>query len=196
MNLREIACKKLTEKLLEDCAEEYRRMYRNASFRGEWPDYDSMNEKETRWYYDSLSDMISDFIKDLEAEVKETHGFDWCIFQYGCSGATIAMEKFSWGSYGSFNPTLDDTFIIREEDYQDPETYDPEDCGDSWVGAYEEVKNHLAAFKLINERVRAAATINLAEWWKEMKEANEWTFGDEDEDQDDEDENLLAEAAG
>jgi hypothetical protein len=197
MNLREIAFKKLTEELLGECEEEYRQMYHNASFCGEWPDFDAMNKGEIERYFDCLSDLITDFCHDLEEELNDCYGGDWILYQYGRSGATIAPDGFSHhGNMYCFNRTLDLDKIFCLDDCTDPEDpdADPGDLrGESWVDAYQAFKKHLAAFKLINERVRSAAATDLAEWWEDMKAANKWTFGEEEEDPD---KALQAEAAG
>jgi hypothetical protein len=177
VNLREIAAKKLTEILLGQCEDEYRAMYHNGRLTGNWADID--NEKEQEDFYFYQGEEISDMIRNLVDEIHETWWLDFKIYSYGRMGATFAPDGFSSSSYGhGFNPTLDPDKIVDTWRMPEPETedYDSED----WAYAYRTAKDHLAAFKLINERVRSAAAMDMAEWWAETKEACELTYEDDD----------------
>lgn len=192
MNLREIAAKKLTEQLLGDCEEEYRRMWHNGSLRGAWADITNDREQEDYDFY--LGEEISDMIRNLQDEIKETYGLEFKIYCYGRGGATFAPDGFSNSGNGHhFNNTLDPDLIVDWWDYEKRETHlDDDELMTDWVEAYETAKNHLAAFKLINERVRAGAAMDMGQWWQETKQACELIYGDEDEE--DEDQEELEEA--
>lgn len=187
MNLREIAAKKLTEQLLGDCEEEYRQMYHNGSLRGPWPDF--ANDEEHQSFYDYLGNEVEDMVRNLQDEIKETWGLTFKIYQFG-HGATFAPDGFSQGYLGHFNRALDQGKIVDFDYYEDLEE-EQSAAGDWWTEAYKMVKDHLAAFNLINDRVAAGAGTDLAEWWKETKEACELTCEDEPE----EDQEELEEAA-
>jgi hypothetical protein len=179
MNLREIAAKKLAEILLGQCEDEYRAMYHNGRLTGNWADID--NDKEQEHYYFHQGEEIRFLTENLEYEIKDTWGLEFKIYSYGRGGATFAPDGFSnCGNGHHFNRTLDPDKIVCEEDYQDPETYSDQECGDSWVDAHKTAKDHLAAFKFINERVRSAAAMDMAQWWAETKEACELTYEDDD----------------
>jgi hypothetical protein len=183
MNLREIAAKKLTEILLGQCEDEYRAMYHNGSLRGTWADITDDREQEDYYFYQG--EEISDMIRNLVDEIKETWGLEFKIYSYGRGGATFAPDGFSnCGNGHHFNNTLDPDKIVDTWRMPDP-MLEGEDFGE-WTEAYKTAKDHLAAFKLINERVRAAAAMDMAQWWEETKEGCELTYGDEDEDEDQE----------
>ena len=178
MNLREIAAKKLTEQLLGDCEAEYKAMWHNGSIRGDWPDITNDREQEDYDFY--LGEEISDMIRNLQDEISEAYGLELKIYCYGRGGATFAPDGFGTPY------TLDPDLVVDWWDYEKRETHlDGDEPMTDWVEAYETAKNHLAAFKLINERVREAAKMDLAEWWQETKEACELTYGDEDEEGED-----------
>lgn len=182
MNLREIAAKKLTEQLLSDCEEEYRAMYHNGRLRGNWPDFANDQEHEDFYFY--LGQEIEDMIRNLQDEIEETYNVTVRIHSYGRGGATFAPDGFSNCDNGHhFNNTLDPDLIVDWWDYEKRETHlDGDEPMTDWVEAYETAKNHLAAFKLINERIRKAAAIDMAQWWEETKEACELNYTDEEED--------------
>lgn len=179
MNLREIAAKKLTEELLSDCEEEYRQMYHNGSLRGPWPDFANDREQEDFYFY--LGEEVSDMIRNLQDEIKETWGLTFKIYQFG-NGATFAPDGFSEPCHQHFNRGLDTGKIVDFDYYEEYE--DDHEAMDWWTEAYQMAKDHLAAFNLINDRVAAGAGTDLAEWWQETKEACELTY-EEEEDQED-----------
>ena len=179
MNLREIAAKKLTEQLLGDCEAEYKAMYHNGSIRGNWPDIERDDEWEA--FYEYLADEVRIMLDYLQEEIKEAYGLEFKIYCYGRGGATIKPDGFStsWNDY-TFDPDL----VVDWWDYEKRETHlDGDEPMTDWVEAYETAKNHLAAFKLINERVREAAKMDLAQWWQETKEACELTYEEEDQEE-------------
>ena len=189
INLREIAAKKLAEQALDACEVEYKQLWHNDSLRGNWPDWETDAEHDAFW--ECLGDAVSCLIKDLQDEIQEQTGLTMRLYTWGRGGATIAPDGFS-DSHHHFNNYLNRDLVIDWWDYEKLEsTYyldESEDAATEWAEAYKAVQSHLAAFKLINERVRAEAGQDLAAWWTEEKAARELSFTDDDD--------LLEEAAG
>jgi hypothetical protein len=174
VNLREIAAKKLAEKMLGECEEEYRQMWHNASFRGDWPEY---SDAESEYFWQWLGDEISCMIQMMQQEIKENHGLDLEIYQWGRSAATIAPDHFSYNGNGNhFNNTLDTRLIYDVDDLPTLEDGDDEGLA-TWVDAYQSVKAHLEAFQFINKRVRESAA-HVATFWQEHKKNNPEIFED------------------
>ena len=168
MNLREHAAKKLLEQVLGECEEEYRTMWHNATFRGEWPDYD-LEESEKLWSW--LNDEVDEMIRNLKDEIQEEHGIEMHLTSWGRSGATIAPAGLACHNRHYFNRQLDPDKIV-DWSYYEAHEEDQDDGVEWWVEAYKKAQAHLAAFKFINQRVRAGAA-GVAQYWREYKEYQE-----------------------
>jgi hypothetical protein len=182
MNLREIAAKKLTEQLLGNFAEEYKRMWHNARLTGNsFPDF--ANDEEQEDYYNCINDELGRMIDDLQEELKEQFDVDWKIYTWGRMGATIAPDGFSThGNGSSFNQSLDTSTIVNTWDLPDDDMLLAGDDGPAtWTDAYHTAKAHLEAFQYINKEVLSWAAADLVAWWEDMKAGNEWTYGDDEE---------------
>jgi hypothetical protein len=165
VNLREHAAKKLTEQVLGDCEEEYQAMWHNASFRGEWPDY---GPEDQQHFWDWLNDEVDCMIANLQAEILEEYTIEMHLTSFGRGGATIAPTDFSTHKRHYFNRKLYENRIADWDDYEHGEE-DQEDGVEWWVEAYKKAQAHLAAFKLINQRVRAGAA-GVAQAWRAYQE--------------------------
>ena len=171
MNLIQIAAKKLTEQLLPEIEKEWKKFYHNASI--DFPDIE--NDKEWERFWDCLGDHCGHEIEYLQEYIEEKWGYKIEIYQHGRGGATVYPELE--GSCGrGYSRNLDLDKIVCWDDFERNED-EPEYC--EWDSAYKQAKDYLEIFKFINEAARAEAKY-IPEWWKDMKEANEWFEYSED----------------
>lgn len=169
IDLRQQVAKTLLDEALEECAEQWRKMHRNAHLRGNLPDIESDREWELFW--DWLNDDAGLLIQDIQEVVKRRWGFDWRIYSWGRQGATWAPDGILPGMHRHFNTNLDPGCILDMGEYERlEEGGDPQ-----WILAYETARNHAAAFSYLNNVVRTAAQ-GVSEWWADMKAGNPETF--------------------
>jgi len=152
----------LIENLLEQCADEWKNMWHNATIT-DWPEIES--DKEWTWFWSWLGDQSHFWIDDLQELIKEDFGLDMVLYFWGRSSATVAPDGFLSKYYRE----------LGEDTILDLEYYSDLQCPDEYLDAYNIAKNHLEAFRLINKTVKAGASV-IAKQWEEAKEANKWEF--------------------
>lgn len=137
------------ESLIDEIEDVWGEMHHNASINN-WPDFE--NEYEEELFWDVLGDYAHDSIKMLQDDLYENYYITWNLYQYGRMGATIApdeiMARACCGGFGGLSD------VVYE--------YEVETLDDV-----------LAALRYINKSVKDFCE-NIEEWWKDMKEANEW----------------------
>ena len=138
------------DELYDAIRQEWSNMHHNASISGSFPEL--QNDYESKLFWDVLGDEVSFWIQDLKELVKEKFGYDWDYYSYGRMGATIAPDDIKAASAGN------SFAAIRSEAIPDD---------------YNEMYELYNALKFINEYWKNTAE-NIPEWWKEVKEANEY----------------------
>ncbi len=190
-DLEEIDCKGLAEifineiikaikgqsvKKLEDkIKNEWEAMHHNAYLKGEWPNIDlSSNDGYKEWerFWECVSEEAQfELDEDLPTICKEKFGMNLTFYQYGRGGATVYPDEYSTGGY---NYCLGYEKLPNYDDGNSLETFN-------------EMVNILELFKFINQYCKDYCKNNWADWWKELKNSNAWTFGDEDDEECEED---------
>ncbi|MFA5323717.1 MAG: hypothetical protein WC373_13680 [Smithella sp.] len=131
--------------------EEWHNMHHNASIR-RFPDF--QNEYEEHLFWETLNEDVSLWCEDLQAWIEEKYGERLTFYSFGRSGATIAPAEYMLPAGGNLFGGLSLTV-------------------DEGLDGYNQLKHALAMFREIN-RYWADAAANIPEWWKDMKEGNDW----------------------
>lgn len=174
VDLREVAAKKLAEQVMGEIETEWRKMYHNASIQ-KYPDIELDEEWEMFWGV--LGDNVQFELEWIQGWIKDETGLDMELYTWGRSGATVAPAMICKRAYSR---DLDPMDLIESYYLEDP--MEEEFIQTEWVAAYQDLKNYLKAFQIINKAVKGFCE-GIPEWWKETKEANGYTFGDDEEEE-------------
>jgi len=99
----------------------------------------------------------------MAERISEDFGITTTIYSCGRSGATLYPDG-DWCN--DYRRNLDISYF--------------DDVYGNWIEAHKKTTNFLGMLKLINEYVKSEAEY-IPEWWKDMKECNNWIFGEEKE---------------
>jgi hypothetical protein len=127
-----------------------------------WPDIEDDREWEAFW--EVLADNNYEALRDLEDAIQERFGERVKLYTTGRSGATVIVDD--WSSHAGGGRLYYDEHKLIDEDYS--------------VSGYENLYRKLFILEYINRYCKEYMDY-LPEWWKDMKEANEWNWDEEEE---------------
>ncbi len=175
--LKGAAARAIALQEIQNCAFEWRRLYRNAELH-DFPYEDG--EEEIFWEHLSFS--VEFFIEDLQELLKAEFGVNLRILRVTGGGKTwmpVFDEKQQKYEYRrEFDPdwiitidewvSFDSRCEVCEETFPEPE--DVEIWAAEWNAARDEFSTAAKILKKINEVARSEAA-GVAEWWKQEREA-------------------------